>query len=104
MNIFKKLFKREKAVACADEVDKPKGKRGRTLTSQALLAHESVSAVLTETGLTRKAILALVTDEQLRTYADNNWKNVIARLCREGKAKLTPDSPSRGRGVSYSRA
>jgi len=102
--IVKRLFKSDKPVACADTAEPSKGRRGRTLSELALRAHGSVTAALAAEPMTRSKILAALTDEAERAYADANWQNVIARLVGEGKAKLAEGGPTRGRGVSYQRA
>ena len=101
--IFNKLLKKDKPIACADAAETVKGRRGRTLTEFALRVHGAVASVLTTEPMTRSKVLALLTDETERVYANKNWQNLIARLVVEGKAKLSDGSPSRGRGVSYSR-
>lgn len=104
LNKIVSLFKADKPVACADTAEPAKGKRGRTLTELAKTAHESVAAALTDSPMTRAAVLAAVSDEAQRDYANKNWQNVIGRLVREGKARLADGSPTRGRGVAYQKA
>lgn len=77
------------------------GRRGRTLTAEALQAHDAVLAALTDTAQTRSTIIARL-PEQFRDYANGNWQGLIGRLVAQNKAKLASEH-GRGRNVAYAK-
>jgi hypothetical protein len=83
--------------------DGEKRRPGRTLTEDALKAHDAVASVLTDAPQTRGSVIAQLAPE-LQGYVNGNWQNIVARLVSQNKAKLAEGSHARGRAVSYVRA